>query len=58
MQIYEITCIYYPLLMSRSFEPYFSSCDYFRWKELKLQIKAGKKLFDVKYIFDKLINEA
>lgn len=44
--------------MSRSFEPYFSSCDYFRWKGLKLQIKAGKKLFDVKYIFDKLINEA
>lgn len=56
MQIYEITCIYYPLFMNRLFEPYFSSCDYSRWKGLKLQIKASKKLLGVKYIFDKLTN--
>lgn len=44
--------------MNRPFEPYFSSCDYFRWKGFKLQIKASKKLLGVKYIFDKLTNEA
>ena len=44
--------------MNRAFEPYLSSCDYFRWKGLKLQIKASKKLLGVKYIFDKLTNEA
>ena len=44
--------------MNRLFEPYFSSCDYSRWKGLKLQIKASKKLLGVKYIFDKLTNEA
>ena len=58
MQIYEITCIYYPLFMNRLFEPYFSSCDYSRWKGLKLQIKEGGKLLSVKYIFDKLTNGA
>lgn len=58
MQIYEITCIYYPLFMDSSFETYFSSCDYFRWKGLKLQIKEGGKLLSVKYIFDKLTNGA
>ena len=42
--------------MNRPFEPYFSSCDYSRWKGLKLQIKAGKKPLSVKYIFDKLTN--
>lgn len=40
--------------MNRPFEPYLSCCDYFRWKGLKLQIKAGRKLLSVKYIFDKL----
>ena len=44
--------------MNRPFEPYFSSCDYSRWKGLKLPIKASKKLLGVKYIFDKLTNEA
>ena len=44
--------------MNRAFEPYLSSCDYFRWKGLKLQIKAGKKQLSVKYIFDKLTNGA
>lgn len=44
--------------MNRPFEPYFSSCDYSRWKGLKLQIKAGKKPLSVNYIFDKLTNEA
>ena len=58
MQIYEITCIYYPLFMNRPFEPYFDSCDYSRWKGLKLQIKASKKLLGVKYIFDKLTYRA
>lgn len=58
MQIYEITCIYYPVFMNRPFEPYFSSCDYSRWKGLKLQIKASKKLLGVKYVFDKLTNGA
>lgn len=58
MQIYEITCIYYPVFMNRPFEPYFSSCDYSRWKGLKLQTKASKKLLGVKYIFDKLTNGA
>lgn len=58
MQIYEITCIYYPLFMNRAFEPYLSSCDYFRWKGLKLQIKAGKMPLSVKYIFDKLTYKA
>ena len=58
MQIYEITCIYYPVFMNRPFEPYFSSGDYSRWKGLKLQIKASKKLLGVKYIFDKLTNGA
>ena len=58
MQIYEITCIYYPVFMNRPFEPYFSSCDYSRWKGLKLQIKAGKMPLSVNYIFDNLTNEA
>lgn len=58
MQIYEITCIYYPLFMNRAFEPYFSLCDYSRWKGLKLQIKADRKLLSVKYIFDKLTDRA
>ena len=44
--------------MNRAFERYLSSCDYFRWKGLKLQIKAGKKPLSVKYIFDKLTNGA
>lgn len=44
--------------MDSSFETYFSSCDYFRWKGLKLQIKEGGKLLSVKYIFDKLTNGA
>lgn len=58
MQIYEITCIYYPVFMNRPFEPYFSSCDYSRWKGLKLQIKAGKMPLSVNYIFDKLTYRA
>lgn len=44
--------------MNRAFELYLNSCDYFRWKGLKLQIKAGKMPLSVKYIFDKLTNEA
>lgn len=44
--------------MNRAFEPYLSSCDYSRWKGLKLQIKAGKMPLSVNYIFDKLTNEA
>lgn len=43
--------------MNRPFERYLNSCDYFRWKGLKLQIKAGGKLLSVKYIFDKLTDE-
>ena len=58
MQIYEITCIYYPLFMNRPFEPYFDSCDYFRWKGLKLRMRTSKTLLIVKYIFDKLTNGA
>ena len=44
--------------MNRAFEPYLSSCDYFRGKGLKLQIKAGKMPLSVNYIFDKLTNGA
>lgn len=44
--------------MNRAFEPYLSSCDYFRWKGLKLQIKAGKMPLIVNYIFDKLTYRA
>ena len=44
--------------MNRTFEPYFSLCDNFRWKGLKLQIKPDRKLLSVKYIFDKLTNGA
>lgn len=44
--------------MNRAFEPYFSSCDYSRWKGLKLRIRTPKRLLSVKYIFDKLTYEA
>lgn len=44
--------------MNRVFELYLNSCDYFRWKGLKLQIKAGKKPLSVNYIFDKLTYRA
>jgi len=40
--------------MNRPFEPYFDSCDYFRWKGLKLRMRTSKTLLIVKYIFDKL----
>lgn len=40
--------------MNRPFEPYFDSCDYFRWKGLKLRMRTLKTLLIVKYIFDKL----
>lgn len=44
--------------MNRPFEPYFDSCDYFRWKGLKLRMRTSKILLIVKYIFDKLTYRA